>query len=116
MLAVGPVELSVEQSVLLSMRNNRGLDVAQLTPVINGAFETIERGQFEPEVFAESMWQEGYQPSFDEDILQILERAGRFKWVVAIPPRYQQLRWVAAGGIFFLFPDGRFVPRWSRLA
>jgi hypothetical protein len=24
------------------------------------------------------------------------------------------LRWVCAGGIFFLFPDGRFTPRWTR--
>lgn len=24
------------------------------------------------------------------------------------------VRWVCAGGIFFLFPDGRFVPRWTR--
>lgn len=50
----GSVELSVEQAVLLALRRNRGLAVAQLTPVVVGAFEQVERGAFAPEVFAEA--------------------------------------------------------------
>jgi outer membrane protein len=49
-----PVELNVEQAVFLALARNRDLSVAQLTPVISGAFERIERGRFDPEVFAEA--------------------------------------------------------------
>ncbi|HMV66348.1 MAG TPA: LodA/GoxA family CTQ-dependent oxidase [Myxococcota bacterium] len=45
----------------------------------------------EPEVFHASMWQDDYEPSFEDDILPILERAGRYRWVVAIPPRPHRL-------------------------
>ncbi len=50
----GPVELSVEQAVLLALSGNRDLRVQQLTPVINAAFERIERGAWDPEVFADA--------------------------------------------------------------
>ena len=50
--AGGDVELSVEQAVLLAVVRNRGLRVAELGPVVTGAFELIERGAFAPEVFA----------------------------------------------------------------
>ena len=50
----GPIALSVEQAVMATLRRNRDLDVAQLTPVITGAFEDIERGRFDPEVFGEA--------------------------------------------------------------
>ena len=50
--APGPVELSVEQAVFLTLRGNRELSVAELAPVITGAFEQVERGRFDPEVFA----------------------------------------------------------------
>ncbi len=50
----GPIELSVEQAAVLALRQNRDLDVAQLTPAVVGAFETIARGEFEPEVFADA--------------------------------------------------------------
>jgi outer membrane protein len=49
----GPIELSVEQAVFLALQRNRELRVAQLTPVITGAFEQVERGAFDPEVFAD---------------------------------------------------------------
>lgn len=49
-----PLELSVEQAVLLALRNNRNLRMQQLEPVIAGAFEQIERGAFDPQVFGAS--------------------------------------------------------------
>lgn len=55
---VQPVEdspyLSVEQAVMQALRYNRDLHVRQLSPVIAGTFEQIERGQFDPEFFAEA--------------------------------------------------------------
>jgi outer membrane protein len=51
--AGGPADVSVEQAVLLALRRNRDLKVAELTPVVVGSFEKIERGPFDPEVFAE---------------------------------------------------------------
>ena len=42
----GPVDLSIEQVVMLAMANNRDLQVQQLNPVIAGTFEEIERGVF----------------------------------------------------------------------
>jgi outer membrane protein len=50
----GPIELSVEQAAVLALRQNRDLDVAQLTPAVVGAFETIARGEFEREIFADA--------------------------------------------------------------
>jgi outer membrane protein TolC len=49
-----PTELSVEQAVMLALRNNSDLQVRQLSPVVTGAFEQIERGTFDPELFAEA--------------------------------------------------------------
>ncbi len=47
------LELSVEEVALLVLQNNRDLQVRRLNPVIAGTFEQIERGAFDPEVFAE---------------------------------------------------------------
>lgn len=52
--APGPLELSVEQAVVLALQRNRDLSVAQLTPVITGAFETIASGIYQPQIFAEA--------------------------------------------------------------
>jgi outer membrane protein TolC len=49
----GPLELSVEKTVMLALANNRDLRVRNLDPLIAGAFERIERGRFDPELFAE---------------------------------------------------------------
>ncbi len=49
----GPVALSVEQASMLVLRNNRDLQVRQFNPVIAGTFEQIERGTYDPELFAE---------------------------------------------------------------
>ena len=52
----GPAELSVEQAVMLALRNNSDLRVRQLAPVVTGAYEQIERGAFDPELFAEAQY------------------------------------------------------------
>lgn len=49
----GPFALSVEQASMLVLRNNRDLQVRQFNPVIAGTFEQIERGAYDPELFAE---------------------------------------------------------------
>lgn len=49
----GPVELSLEQATFLALRHNRDLAVQQFNPVITGTFEKLERGVFDPELFAE---------------------------------------------------------------
>lgn len=46
-------QLSVERAVLLALENNRDLRIRVLAPVIAGAFEAIERGTFDPEVFGD---------------------------------------------------------------
>jgi outer membrane protein TolC len=53
MPTAGPVRLSVEQAALLALQNNRDLKVRQIDPVIAGTFEQIERGPYDPELFAE---------------------------------------------------------------
>jgi len=52
------LELSVEEAMLLALQNNRDLQVRQVNPVIAGAFEQIERGVFDPEIFAELEYDE----------------------------------------------------------
>lgn len=48
----GRILLSIEQSALLALENNRDLRVNRLTPEIVATFEDIERGRFDPELFA----------------------------------------------------------------
>ena len=50
----GPLELSLERTVMLALARNPDLRVAELNPAIAGAFELVERGVFDPEVFAEA--------------------------------------------------------------
>jgi outer membrane protein len=54
----GRVALSIEQAVLLTLRRNRELQVERFTPVIVGAFEQLERGVFDPELFADLVYSE----------------------------------------------------------
>ena len=44
--------LAVEEAVLMVIENNRDLRVQRLTPQITATFEQIERGVFDPELFA----------------------------------------------------------------
>ncbi|MFZ3048526.1 MAG: TolC family protein [Desulfatirhabdiaceae bacterium] len=54
----GPLDLSIEMAAMLALGRNRDLQVRQLNPVIAGTFEQIERGVFDPELFAESEYLE----------------------------------------------------------
>lgn len=44
--------LSLEQAMMLMLQNNRSLAIEQLNPVEAGAYTQIERGRFDPELFA----------------------------------------------------------------
>ncbi len=44
--------MSVEDAVFKALQNNRDLSIQQLEPVIAGAFEQIERGVYDPELYA----------------------------------------------------------------
>lgn len=56
--AEGTATLSVEQAILLVLANNPDLRVRRMNPVIAGTFEKIERGTFDPELFAEFSYAE----------------------------------------------------------
>ncbi|MFH2127098.1 MAG: TolC family protein [Pseudomonadota bacterium] len=56
--ASGKIKLSLEQAVYAALRGNRELMVQQYKPMIAGAFEQIERGAFDPELFAELLYSE----------------------------------------------------------
>lgn len=45
--------LSIEQAVMQGLSGNLELRIQELNPVIAGAFELIERGEFDPELFAD---------------------------------------------------------------
>lgn len=45
--------LSVEQAVMLALTHNQDLKTRQLGPVIAGAFEQMEKGLYDPELFAD---------------------------------------------------------------
>lgn len=45
--------LSLERATVLALENNRDLAVRRLSPVVAGTFDLIERGVFDPELFAE---------------------------------------------------------------
>lgn len=47
----GRIVLTIEQSALMALENNRDLRVNRLTPEIAATFEDIERGRFDPELF-----------------------------------------------------------------
>lgn len=48
----GALTLTVEQAVLSALANNRDLRVDRFTPEIVATFEEIERGRYDPELFA----------------------------------------------------------------
>jgi outer membrane protein len=71
---VSELELSLEESILLMLQNNRGLAIEQLNPVIAGAYAQIERGRFDPELFAS--WQQDEEQSSEvsrstEDVFSV---------------------------------------------
>lgn len=48
-----PWQLSIEEAILYALQRNRDLQAQRLDPVIAGAFEKIERGTYDPTLFAE---------------------------------------------------------------
>jgi outer membrane protein TolC len=48
-----PIAVSIEEVILLTLANNRDLQVEQLNPIIAGTFEQIERGVYDPELFTQ---------------------------------------------------------------
>ena len=46
------VSLSLEQAVMMALENNQDLKTRLLGPVIAGAFEQMEKGRYDPELFA----------------------------------------------------------------
>lgn len=48
-----PMALSIEDAIVVALENNRDLRIQQLNPVIAGTFERIERGVYDPEIFAD---------------------------------------------------------------
>lgn len=53
----GRLDLSVEQAAFMALRHNSDLRVRQINPIIAGTFEMIERGVFDPELFAEMRYE-----------------------------------------------------------
>lgn len=50
--ASGPIELSVEEAVALTLQNDPELQAERQNPVIAGAFAEVERARFDPTLFA----------------------------------------------------------------
>lgn len=48
----GSLSLSIEQTAMMALKNNPELQVARISPAIAGTFAAIERGIYDPEVFA----------------------------------------------------------------
>ena len=42
---------------------------------------------YRPNIYANSFWNQNYQPDFQQEIQPILERGSAFPWVTAIPPK-----------------------------
>jgi outer membrane protein len=51
--AEGGLTLSLEEAVFLALRNNRELSLQELSPVIAGTFEELERAVYDPRVYLE---------------------------------------------------------------
>jgi outer membrane protein TolC len=64
--ADAPLELSVEQAVIMALANNRALVVEQFRPVVAGTFVDTERAVFDPTVFAEGVLSQDRTQSVDD--------------------------------------------------
>lgn len=69
--------LSLEAAVLAGLRNQPELRIQQLEPVIAGAFEQIERGVFDPELFGELRFAEESVSQTDRATGQQFSAEGR---------------------------------------
>lgn len=81
---VDTVTLSVEEALMLALENNEDLRVRRYEPQVTGAFEHIERGVFDPVLFAEFLYERerteeisrSTQDRFDVDARATEARAG----------------------------------------
>jgi len=49
-------------------------------------FDTLVRNAgIRPDIYRETLWNEDYRPSWEQDIRPILDRANQYRWVAAIP-------------------------------
>jgi outer membrane protein TolC len=81
------LELGVEQAIVFALRNNRDLRVQQLSPVIAGTFEAIERGFYDPELFADLEY--ARQESSDTDRFGVLDSDAEEGYVATLGVRRQ---------------------------
>ena len=51
--AAGPLRISLEEAVILTLENNRTLRVQRMAPIVAGTFEDVARSAFDPNLFAE---------------------------------------------------------------
>ncbi len=51
--ATGPMRISLEEAVMLTLENNRSLRVQRMAPIVAGTFEDVARSAFDPNLFAE---------------------------------------------------------------
>jgi len=61
------LDLSVEQTIMLALRNNQDLRVRQLNPVVARTFEKIERGIFDAEFFTDLEYTEDKTSETDQN-------------------------------------------------
>jgi outer membrane protein len=54
----GPVQLTVEDALLLALQRNTSLQVARFQPLIADAFVRLERGAYQPELFADLLYRQ----------------------------------------------------------
>jgi len=50
------LNLSIEETVMYALSNNRALYIQQLQPIISGTFDQIERGVYDPEFFVNASY------------------------------------------------------------
>ncbi len=53
---ISTLSLSVEEAALLALENNLDLRIQRYEPIVAGTFESLERGIFDPELFAEGTY------------------------------------------------------------
>ncbi len=73
----GQVVLSIEDAVFLAITNNRELQLENLSPFIDGAFELIERGEYDPELFARFRHDEERQNEVDRGTRELFSVEGQ---------------------------------------
>jgi hypothetical protein len=61
--------------------------LSNLVTLYDTVFDTAVRQLgLRPDIYRDDMWMQDYQPSWEDDIRPVLERAEEYRWVVAIPP------------------------------